>query len=57
MGILVRYEGVSIYRVYISSRVRDKIVYSSHVRFDKGGLITEPDFEIIKDEMVCYQTS
>jgi hypothetical protein len=34
------------------SRARDKIVRSSHVRFDEGGLVTEPDFEAIKDEMV-----
>ena len=57
VGILIGYEGVSIYRVYMPSRARDKIVYSSHIRFDKGGLITEPDFEVIKDEMVRYQAS
>jgi hypothetical protein len=52
VGILVRYEGASIYRVYMPSRARDKIVRSSHVRFDEGGLVTEPDFEAIEDEIV-----
>ena len=53
VGILIEYEEVRIYRVYMSSRTRDKIVHSFHVRFDKGGLITELDFEAIEDEMVC----
>jgi len=33
-------------------RVKDKIVRMSHVRFNKGRFITEPDFKAIKDEMV-----
>jgi hypothetical protein len=39
------------------SRARDKIIRSSHVRFDKGGLVMEPDFEAIEDEMVHYQAN
>jgi hypothetical protein len=31
---------------------RDKIVRTSHVRFDKGGFVIKPDFKAIKDEMV-----
>jgi hypothetical protein len=46
------YKGAHIYRVYMPLRARDKIVYTSHVHFDKGGFITEPDFEAIEDEMV-----
>ncbi len=57
VGILVRYKGASIYQVYMPLRARDKIICSSHVRFNKGGLIIEPDFEAIKDEMVYYQAS
>jgi hypothetical protein len=41
VSILVRYEGEHIYRVYVPSRTRDKIVRSSNVRFNEGGLITE----------------
>jgi hypothetical protein len=52
VGILVGYEGVYIYRVYMPSRARDKVIRSSHVRFDEGGFVTEPDFEAIEDEMV-----
>jgi hypothetical protein len=54
VGILVKYKGASIYWVYMPSRARDKIVRSSHVRFDKRGLVMKPDFEAIKDEMVCH---
>jgi hypothetical protein len=46
------YERVYIYRVYMPLWARDKIMRTFHVRFDKGGFITEPDFEAIKDEMV-----
>ncbi len=52
MGILVGYKGVYIYRVYMPSRARDKIMYTSYVCFDEGGFVTEPDFEAIEDEMV-----
>jgi hypothetical protein len=52
MGILMKYKRAYIYRVYMPSRVKDKIVRTSHVRFNKGGFITESDFEAIKDEMV-----
>jgi hypothetical protein len=52
VGILMGYKGAHIYRVYMPSRARDKIMHTSHVRFDKGGFITVPDFEAIKDKMV-----
>jgi hypothetical protein len=45
VGILVGYEGSHIFRVYVPSRrgpVESKIVRSSNVRFDEGGLITKP---------------
>jgi hypothetical protein len=54
VGILVGYKGVYIYQVYMPSRARDKIIYISHIRFNKGGFIIEPDFEAIKDKMVRY---
>ena len=54
MGILIKYKRVSIYRVYIPSRVKDKIIYSFHVRFNKGDLIIKLNFKVIKDEMVHY---
>jgi hypothetical protein len=57
VGILIKYKGASIYRVYMPSRARDKIVCSSHVRFNEGSLVTEPDFEAIKDEMVRRQVN
>jgi hypothetical protein len=46
VGILVGYEGKHIYRVYLApenGHGRGKIVRSSHVRFDEGGLITDAD--------------
>jgi hypothetical protein len=55
VGILVGYEGAHIYQVYMPSRARDKIIHTSHVRFDKGGFIIAPDFEAIKDEIVRCQ--
>ncbi len=57
VGILVKYKGASIYQVYIPLQARNKIICSSHVRFNKGGLIIEPDFKAIKDKMVYYQAS
>ena len=36
-------------------QARDKIVYTSHVRFNKGGFVTEPDFEAFDDKGVCRQ--
>jgi hypothetical protein len=45
VGILVGYEGSHIFRVYVPSRrgpVESRIVRSSNVRFDEGGLITKP---------------
>ncbi len=43
VGTLVSYKGDRIYRVYIPSCVRDKVVCTSHVRFDENGLVTESD--------------
>jgi hypothetical protein len=34
------------------SRVKDKIMRTSHVHFDKGGFIMALDFKVIKDEMI-----
>ena len=43
IGILVRYEGEHIYRVQIPrSSSQGRIVRTLYVRFDKGGLITDP---------------
>ena len=45
VGILVGYEGNHIFKVYIPTRSgppESKIVRSSNVRFDEGGLITKP---------------
>jgi hypothetical protein len=53
--ILIRYEGVYIYRVYIPLQVKDKIIYTSHVCFDKGGFIIKLDFKAINDEIIHYQ--
>ena len=40
LGILVRYEGIYIYRVYVPTKRREKIVKSSNVRFnERKGLI------------------
>lgn len=49
VGILVGYEGTHIYQVYMPSRARDKIVRTSHVRFDEGDFVTAPDFEALGD--------
>jgi hypothetical protein len=48
----VGYDGAYIYRVYMPLRARDKIVRTSHVRFDEGGFVTEPDFKALDDEAV-----
>ena len=45
VGILVGYEGTHIFKVYVPSRrgpLENRIVRSSNVRFDEGGLITKP---------------
>jgi hypothetical protein len=45
VGILVGYEGSHIFKVYILTRrgpLENRIVQSSNVRFDEGGLITKP---------------
>src|SRR6202021_354505 len=44
VGILVGYEGTHIFKVYIPSRrspLENRIVKSSNVRFDEGGLISK----------------
>src|SRR5438045_541601 len=45
VGILVGYDGEHIYKVYVPSRARDKIVRTSNARFDKGGLIMDPSYD------------
>ena len=46
LGIFVRYEGTHIYRVYVSTKRREKIVRTSNVRFDeRKGLITDGEEE------------
>ena len=45
MGILVGYKGSHIFKVYIPLRrgpAKNRIIQSSNVRFNKGGLITKP---------------
>ena len=45
VGILVRYKGHYIFKVYIPSRrgnPESRVVRSSNVRFDEGGLISKP---------------
>jgi len=45
VGILVGFDGQHIYKVYVPSRTGpplSKIVRSSCVRFNEGGLITDP---------------
>ena len=54
MGILVGYEGAHIYRVYMPLQARDKIVYMSHIRFDKRGFVITLDFKAIENEIVRY---
>ncbi|KAK6586176.1 hypothetical protein PZA11_001233 [Diplocarpon coronariae] len=45
VGTLVGFDGRSIYQIYMPSRTGEKIIRSSHVRFDEDGLITEPYLE------------
>jgi hypothetical protein len=33
-------------------RARDKIMHTSHVCFNKGGFVTEPDFKALNDEAI-----
>jgi hypothetical protein len=45
VGILVGYEGTHIFKIYVPTRrglLENRIVRSSNVRFDEGGLITKP---------------
>jgi hypothetical protein len=42
MGILVGYKSHNIWRVYFPGRYGTKVVCSSYVRFDEGGIVTEP---------------
>ena len=42
LGILVRYESIYIYRIYVPTRREEKIVRTSNVRFDeRKGLIID----------------
>ncbi|CCU76267.1 Gag-Pol polyprotein [Blumeria hordei DH14] len=41
VGILVGFEGNHIYRVYVASRSKEKIVRTSSVRFDEHGLVSD----------------
>jgi hypothetical protein len=41
VGILVSYNREYIYKVYIPTKARDKIVQLSNIQFDKGRLITD----------------
>jgi hypothetical protein len=52
VGILVGYNRAYIYQVYMPLRARDKIVHISHVYFNKGGFVIEPDFKALNDEAV-----
>jgi hypothetical protein len=48
VGILVGYEGLYIFRVYVLLRkgpVESRIVRSLNVRFDEGGLVIKPFLE------------
>ena len=45
VGILVGYDGEHIYKVYVPSRARDKIVRLSNMRFNEGGLITDLSYD------------
>jgi hypothetical protein len=41
IGILVGYESYNIQRVYLPRRHRTKVVCSSYIRFDEGGIVTK----------------
>jgi hypothetical protein len=41
IGILVRYKSHNIWRIYFPGYYRTKVVCSSHIRFDKKGIVTE----------------
>ena len=44
LGILVKYEDTYIYRIYVPTRKKEKIVRTSNVRFDeRKGLITDKE--------------
>ena len=46
LEILVRYEGIYIYRIYVPIKRGEKIVRTSNVRFDeRKGLITDGEKE------------
>ena len=55
VGILVGYEGSYIFKVYIPLRkgpAENRIIRSSNVRFNKGGLIIKPLLEDDTDILV-----
>jgi hypothetical protein len=41
IGILVGYKSHNIWRIYLLRYYKTKVVCSSHVRFDKRGVVTE----------------
>ena len=50
VGILVGYEGKHIYQVYLPYKHgRGKVVRSSYVRFDEGGVVTEEEVDHIDE--------
>jgi hypothetical protein len=48
LGILVGNKSNYIYRVYILSKRRDKIIYSSNCKFDKKGVYTNKYVHLYK---------
>jgi hypothetical protein len=52
VGILVGYDEIYIYRVFMPLKDKGKVVRTSYVCFDEGGFITELDFEAVDDEVV-----
>ena len=49
IGFLVRYKGSKIYRIYIPSRPREKIIWSLNCRFDKGIFQEESELVITSE--------
>jgi hypothetical protein len=41
IGILVGYKNHNIWRIYLPGYYRTKVIYSSHIRFDERGIVTE----------------
>ena len=49
IGFLVRYKGSKIYRVYISSCLREKIIWSVNCQFDKRIFQEESELVIMSE--------